>query len=134
MVASHAVITKSPILQARLNAMAKEKGPASHIVNVVLPNNAYGYHPVVPLAQLLQAAPTSLMLPNYIEGPEIDIERFCLIYNLPPTIHTHFHESALTGTHAFSEINSANLKEMGFKLGEIIDLKQAISSWVSHMD
>jgi hypothetical protein len=120
-------------LQARLNAMAKEKGPASHIVNVVLPNNAYGYHPVAPSAQT-QATPTSLMLPNYIEGPEMSIEKFCLIYNLPPTIQTHFHESAITGTHAFSEINSMDLKEMGFKLGEIIDLKRAIGSWVSHRD
>jgi hypothetical protein len=116
--------------------MAKEKGPASHIVNVVLPNNAYGYQPLpvtTPLAQS-QAAPTSLMLPNYIEGPEMDIERFCLIYNLPSTIQTHFHESAITGTHAFSEINSTDLKEMGFKIGEIIDLKRAIGSWVSRMD
>lgn len=115
--------------------MAKEKGPASHIVNVVLPNNAYGYpgHPVGPLAQP-QVAPTSLMLPNYIEGPEMDIERFCLIYNLPPAIQTHFHESAITGTHAFSEINGTDLKEMGFKLGEIIDLKRAIGSWVSRTD
>jgi hypothetical protein len=116
--------------------MAKEKGPASHIVNVVLPNNAYGYHPgPVALAQSqLEAAPTSLILPNYIEGPEMDIEKFCLIYNLPPTIQTHFHESAITGTHAFSEINGTDLKEMGFKLGEIIDLKRAIGSWVSRMD
>jgi hypothetical protein len=90
-----------------------------------------------PLAQPPQAAqpaPTSLMLPNYIEGPEMDIERFCLIYNLPPTIITHFYESAISGTHAFSEINSTDLKEMGFKLGEIIDLKRVISSWVSCMD
>ena len=53
----------------------------------------------------------------------MDIEWFCLIYNLPFSIQTHFHESAITGTHAFAEINSTDLKEMGFKLGEIIDLK-----------
>ena len=54
---------------------------------------------------------------------EMDIEWFCLIYNLPFSIQTHFHESAITGKHAFAEINSTDLKEMGFKLGEIIDLK-----------
>ena len=115
--------------------MAKEKGPAPHVVNVVLPNNAYGYQPppVAPLAQP-QAAPTSLILPNYVEGPEMDIERFCSTYNLPPSIQNHFHESAITGTHAFSEINNTDLKEIGFKLGEIIDLKRAIGSWVSRMD
>ena len=126
---------KSPVLQARLNAMAKEKGPAPHVVNVVLPNNVYGYQPlpVAPLTQP-QVALTSLILPNCIEGPEMDIERFCLVYNLPPSIKTHFHESAITGTHTFSEINSTDLKEMGFKLGEIIDLKRAIGSWVSRTD
>ena len=115
--------------------MAREKGPIPHVINVVLSNNAYEYQPVAPVAQP-HAAPTStsLILPTYIEGPEMDIERFCLIYNLPSSIQTHFCESAITGTHAFAEINSTDLKEMGFKLGEIIDLKQAISNWVSHMD
>ena len=103
---------KSPVLQACFNAMAKEKSPASglHIVNVVLSNNAYGFpQDVAPLAQP-QAALTSLMLLNYIEGPEMDIEKFCMIYNLPPTILTHFHKSAITGMHTFSKINSTNLK------------------------
>jgi hypothetical protein len=122
---------KSPVLQARLNAMAKEKGPAPHVINVVLPNNAYGYQP--PLAQP-HVSLTSLILPTYVEGPEMDIERFCLVYNLPSSIQANFHESAITGTHAFAEINSADLKEMGFKLGEIIDLKRAIGNWVSHID
>jgi hypothetical protein len=119
--------------------MAKEKGPAApapHVVNVILPNNAYGYQPPPPIAPLAQphVYPTSLILPTYIEGPEMDIEKFCLVYNLPSSIQAHFHESAITGTHAFAEINSADLKEMGFKLGEIIDLKRAIGNWVSHMD
>jgi hypothetical protein len=116
--------------------MAKEKGPAPHVINVVLPNNAYGYQPPPPIAPLAQphVYPTSLILPTYIEGPEMDIEKFCLVYNLPSSIQAHFHESAITGTHAFAEINSADLKEMGFKLGEIIDLKRAIGNWVSHMD
>jgi len=115
--------------------MAKEKGPAPHVVNVVLPNNAYGYQPVAPVAHP-HAAPTStsLILLTYVEGPEMDIERFCLVYNLPSSIQAHFCESTITGTHPFAEINSTDLKEMGFKLSEIIDLKQAISNWVSCMD
>ena len=136
MVSAHAVITKSPILQARLNTMAKEKGQAPHVINIVLPNNAYGYQPPPVAVTQPHAASTStsLILPTYIEGLEMDIERFCLVYNLPSTILAHFRESAITGTHAFAEINSTDLKEMGFKLGEIIDLKRAISNWVSHMD
>jgi len=57
--------------------MAKEKGPAPHVVNVVLPNNAYGYQPppVAPVAQPHAAlTSTSLILPTYVEGPEMDIE------------------------------------------------------------
>jgi hypothetical protein len=138
-VSTHAVVTKSPVLQARLSATAKEKGPAPaapHIINVVLPNNAYGYQPLPPIAPLVQphVSLTSLILPTYIEGPEMDIEKFCSVYSLPSSIQAHFCESAITRTHAFAEINSTDLKEMGFKLGEIIDLKRAISNWVSHMD
>ena len=67
--------------------MAKEKGPAAHVANVVLPNNAYGYQPVTPVApDHAVLTSTFLILQTYIEGPEMDIEWFFLVYNLPSSI------------------------------------------------
>ena len=34
--------------------------------------------------------------------------------------------SSIMGTHAFSHMSSTDLQDMGFKLGEVIDLKEAI--------
>ena len=38
-------------------------------------------------------------------------------------------DNAITGTHAFSQITTDDLKAMGFKFGQIIDLKEAIMLW-----
>ena len=38
-------------------------------------------------------------------------------------------DNAITGTHAFSHITTDDFKAMGFKFGEIIDLKEAIVLW-----
>src|ERR1700678_4446141 len=43
---SHTIVSKLPLLQARLKAMEKEKGPQqppASVFNVILPNNAYGH-------------------------------------------------------------------------------------------
>ena len=40
-------MSKLPLLQARVNAMSKERGQGVLIINVVLPNNAVEY-PVYP--------------------------------------------------------------------------------------
>src|SRR5271168_4845385 len=45
-VSSHTIVSKSPLLQAWLKAMEKEKGPQlppAPVFNVILPNNAYGH-------------------------------------------------------------------------------------------
>ena len=65
------------------------------------------------------------------EGQPMDIDTFCNAYSLPDTILRLFHENAVTGTHAFSDITKTELMEMGFKIGHIIDLKQAVNKWAS---
>jgi len=113
--------------------MEKEKGPQAPVVNVVLPAN-YGLPPPVitapPPAPLLEK-PTGLIPLALNEGPQMDINTFCAIYLLPDAVLQHFHENAITGTHAFSHITDADLTQMGFKIGEVIDLKEAIKMWAS---
>lgn len=125
-----------------MNAMSKERGQGAPIINVVLPNNAGGY-PVYPTAPnnelgapnapLLQAlAPTVdafLSAENHSEGPKMDIETFCTVYSLSEELLSCFREHRISGTHAFAHIGTKELKEMGFRIGEIIDIKEAVKEW-----
>jgi hypothetical protein len=82
MVSSHTVVSKSPLLQARLKAMEKEKGPQQPqalVFNVILPDNVYGHRdPFPPLAPAVQAPfPSTGLIPGtHCEGHKMDIARF----------------------------------------------------------
>jgi hypothetical protein len=109
--------------------MEKEKGPQAPVVNVVLPDN-FG----LPLPVVTQPPPQiqkvmGLIPSTLTEGPRMDINTFCVVYQLPDTILQHLHDNAITGTHAFSHITDTDLTAMGFKIGEVIDLKEAIRMW-----
>jgi hypothetical protein len=137
-------VSKLPLLQARVNALSKERGQGAPIINVVLPNNlnAGGYPvyptvpnnepPVAPLPQALSPAVDSssyLLPPNHSEGPKMDIETFCFFISLSEDLLSHFREHRISGTHAFAHISTKELKEMDFKIGEIIDIKEAVKEW-----
>jgi hypothetical protein len=141
-VSSHTIVSKSPLLQARLKAMEKEKGPQqppAPVFNVILPDNAYGHFqpalrdpfPPAPLAVHAPLPPTGLIPGTHSEGMKMDIATFCHVYALPDVVLQRFQEHAISGTHAFSHISSSDLTGMGFRLGEVIDLKEAIGVWAT---
>ena len=72
-----------------------------------------------------------LILSTLGEGQRMDIDTFCNTYSLPDNILQLFHAHAITATHAFSHITETTLTQMGFKIGEIIDLREAIKTWAS---
>ena len=122
--------------------MEKEKGPQllqAPVFNVILPDNAYGHfqqapaHDPFPPPQAIYAPPplTGLIPRMHSEGPKLDITSFCDIYALPEVVLQHFREHAISGTHAFSHMDSGDLTMMGFRLGEIINLKEAIGVWAT---
>lgn len=112
--------------------MEKEKSQAP-VVNVVLHANFGLPLPVVaqPLPGPQIQKPTGLIPSTLTDGPRMDIDTFCGIYQLPSPILQHFHNNAITGTHAFSHITDGDLTGMGFKIGEVIDLKEAVRIWAS---
>jgi len=113
--------------------MEKEKGPQAPVVNVVLPAN-FGLPPPViaaPPPMPLLKKPTGLIPSTLNEGPQMDVGTFCMVYELPDTVLRYFRENAITGTHAFSHITDTDLTGMGFKIGEVIDLKEAVKMWAS---
>lgn len=113
--------------------MNKEKAPqplAAPVINVVLPNNLYGQYlpaggpPAPPAPQA-----TGLIPVTHEPGSKLDIETFCVIFNLSDSIQQRLKENAYTGTHAFAHMETTELREMGFKAGEIADLKEAVKEW-----
>ena len=61
----------------------------------------------------------------------MDIEMFCEVYLLPNAVLQYFYENMIMGTHEFSHIMDTDLAQMGFKIGEVIDLKEAVQMWAS---
>ena len=127
--------------------MAKEKGgplpvaQAAPIFNVVLPNNPYGPYQIPPLGHaaaippLAPAAPPALSAPlippGLVLGPRMDMATFCQVFNLSGTILSRLRDNAYSGTHAFPYMTGEELLTLGFKPGEIINMKEAITKWAT---
>jgi len=76
----------------------------------------------------------NLIPANHTEGSKIDLATFCEIYTLGNSIKQRLQDNAITGTHAFAHMSSTDLQAMGFKLGEVIDLKEAIKEWAQELN
>jgi hypothetical protein len=122
-------VSRSPLLQAHLKAIKKEKGPQAPrpVVNVVLPANFGIPLPVAPAAP--PPADSRLIPSHYWEGPKMDLSAFCAIYELPDHVYQRLNENAITSTHAFAYMTPADLVTMGFKFGEVVDLKEVVKAW-----
>lgn len=138
-------MSKSPLLQDWLNARSNQQGPAAGasgpVVNVVLPNNPFGLYQDFNLNTFSHQGATrptasssniskGLIPEGYIEGSHMDLETFCVIFNVPNSIQDQLKENEITGTHAFIHMSTDDLRDMGFKIGQTIDLKEAIKKWV----
>jgi hypothetical protein len=118
--------------------------PAALVINIVMPNDMFGtLHPAfAPAPGPLHPFPTSqqpiatlqpLILPHLQPGVKLDIDTFCLVHGLSNNILEKFRKHAYTGTQAFRYLDIQELKELGFKPGEIVDLKEAILEWAVPM-
>ena len=114
---------------------------AAPIRNMVLPNNMFVmYHAAtpIPIPALGPAVTptnphtptTSNLIPSHLHpGPHIQINEFCNLHCLREKIVYQLIENGFTGTQAFCFIETKDLKDMGFKPGEIADLKDVIKAW-----
>jgi len=57
--------------------------------------------------------------------------QFCSILVLSEDIYHHLDENKYLGTQAFAHMESGELHKLGFKPGEIVDLKEAVKEWDS---
>lgn len=126
------VVKRSPLLQARVDSMQKEKGGCTEPVQIH--NHIYHQPPTAGLGEALPLAAAHskdkpLILEHCVAGEEMEIGEFVSVFHAPSSILAHFNQHAITGTHAFSHLTENTLKDMGFKIGEIIDLRRAVGLW-----
>jgi hypothetical protein len=98
----HTIVSKSLLLTSQLQAMEKEKGLQAPVINVVLPAN-FG----LPLPVITQPPPQiqkvmGLIPSTLTKGPRMDINMFCVVYQLPDTILQYLHDNAITGSHVLT--------------------------------
>lgn len=104
--------------------------PAAPVINVVLPNNLYGQYPPPALPPPIPAPQMTGLIPATHEpGSRLDMATFCAVFRLSDAISHRLTDNAYTATHAFAHMEPAELREMGFKAGEIVDLKEAVKEW-----
>lgn len=93
-------------------------------------NNLYGqYLPAGGPLPLAAPQATGLIPVMHKLGSKLNIKTFCIIFYLLDSIQQQLKENAYTRTHAFTHMEMAELWEMGFKAGEIADLKEAVKEW-----
>jgi len=90
--------------------------------------------PPQPLPITAPTISTNLIPTNYVEGSKIDLPTFCEIYTLADSIKQCLQENAITGSHAFAHMSTTDLQAMGFKLGEVIDLKEVVKEWAQKLN
>jgi hypothetical protein len=99
--------------QAHLNAMANkgQSGLAAPVINVVMPNDMFGFLHPAPALSPLPVPPTAvpqppaglqpLIPPDLQPGSKQDIAIFCCTYGLSDEVLAKFRAHAYTGTQAF---------------------------------
>lgn len=111
--------------------MNHDKPPQPPVINVVLPNDLYGQYPPLGLP-LPTSVPqmTGLIPATHEPGLRLDMVIFCAVFGLSDMVLCQLTDNAYTATHAFAHTEPVELREMGFKAGEIVDLKEAVREWV----
>ncbi|KAF6749086.1 hypothetical protein DFP72DRAFT_819426, partial [Ephemerocybe angulata] len=138
---------KSAILQARLRGIEKEKAstaalaappvPAAPqpIVNIVLPNDMFGMRfgapgPAPALPMPVPAQDNDSLLPaGLVPGPTLTIAAFCEKYKLSDAICDRFTGECFTSTAGFRFTKVSELRAIGFKAGEVVEVRSAVEEW-----
>lgn len=143
---SNLLSNSAPLIQRRLAernaAQSTPDPPASTVptINFNLPNDIVSF--LRPASAPLQTTPGQTnalvnsadmpVLPvSARPGPDLSLANFCAVYDLSPDIHAKLTENGYTGTRTIRYIVVSELKEMGFKNGEIAAMKDAVARWAN---
>ncbi|KAG1884553.1 hypothetical protein F4604DRAFT_1918984 [Suillus subluteus] len=143
---SNLLSKSAPLIQRRLAeqnaAQSTPDPPASTVptINFNLPNDIFSFLrpasaplPTTPgqTNALVNSADMPVLPVSARPGPDLSLANFCAVYDLSPDIHAKLTENGYTGTRTIRYIVVSELKEMGFKNGEIAAMKDAVARWAN---
>jgi len=123
----------SPVLLRRKEAAAAASAPIPAAAAPVFHLNVGGelanmLRPAGPAAAPM-ALSSSLLHTSRRPGNDMSINDFCELYNLGGAILGKFTENGFTRACMLRFVHIEELKEMGFKIGEIAGMKDAVETW-----
>ncbi|KAG1719693.1 hypothetical protein EDB19DRAFT_1647862 [Suillus lakei] len=137
MAPGHKTADISPLLQHQLADRNQPTNNASPVINFnISPELLAVFHPAPAQAAIEHGVPPpavhdpqSLVQSGMQHGPNLTLDAFCTMYGLSQDIRTKLHDNGYTGSDTLTFIIVPELKEMGFKYGEIAALKAAMRQW-----
>ena len=122
----------SPVLLRRKEAAAAAStpipvatAPVFHLIGGELVNML---RPAGPAAAPMVLSP-SLLHASRRPGNDMSINDFCELYNLGGAVLGKFMENGFTRACMLHFVHIEELKEMGFKIGEIVGMKDMVETW-----
>lgn len=138
----------SPVLRMRKEAQDAKKATSSNSINAAdilagIANIATVFRgPVAPPAAVQPSAmsndnspPSLYLLPhNRGAGTLLGLEEFCIQYQVDSMVHQKLDDEGYKTSHHLQYATVAELKETGFRIGQIASLKDAFSRWSIPLD
>ncbi|KAG0701706.1 hypothetical protein DFH29DRAFT_875725 [Suillus ampliporus] len=130
-----------PVLQQWIDAQnAKVSSTPAPVFNFTIRNEILGlFRPEGSMASTIPAAAasntpsdpacTTLLHPSCTQGRDIPLNMFCVEYDLGDNIRSKLINNAYKEAQFLCFITIAELKEMGFQLGEIAAICDAVERW-----
>jgi hypothetical protein len=124
----------SPVLQHRLDTSKNvSAAPPAPVFNISLGKEISGLlHSSMPApgpSYTPDRDSCPLLPPSHAPGRDMPIAKFCDLYALGPDILEKFVSHLYKDARVLRFVTLADLKEMGFRLGEIAGLRDAVESW-----
>jgi hypothetical protein len=131
----------SPVLQRRMANQNAAAGSSSapvfnftlgnDLLNILRPPNPAQEAPAPVRAQNNTNTINSdlLLQPSRAPGPDLPIAQFCAEYGLSSQTAEKFAENCYTHARVLRFVAIEELKQMGFRLGEIAGLRDAVERW-----
>ncbi|KAJ7704015.1 hypothetical protein B0H17DRAFT_1193940 [Mycena rosella] len=123
------------LVQRRLKLRDKQQNGAVPQINnnFTIPPELLGVlgQPALPAPTAAASTTPSLIPPQLAPGAKLSIEDFCRVYELDDEIKDLFKAQRFKSTDSFQYIVLDDLKVMGFSMGDVAELKVAVSKWAS---
>ncbi|KAG6834674.1 hypothetical protein H0H93_008104 [Arthromyces matolae] len=128
----HARGANSPLLQRRLQNIKTTSEPTSTmpVFHIHIPGSGGGTGSSSSPSRAPE--PTSVsekLVPHGNIGPDMSIEEFCISYDIHGTVLDRLKDNGYYRSKALKYITELQLKEMGFKHGDIASLREAAEAW-----